>query len=604
MIAAAAAYVVMAGGAGQIVNLSCEAAIAGDGAAPAANPARNEPATAAQIDKLVRQLGDKDYYVRQRAQEELSRLGFDAFDALSAAVANEDLEIASRAKYLLRLMRVEWTIEGDSEPVKKHLHDYEFADPQLREAKMRALAGLPDGQGVIALCRLVRFEKSPVLSKMAALTLLGSQAAAAVPNTAMVETVRKALDDSKRPAALWLLTWTRLGSEPDAALAQWVRLIDNELKLLRPQSVETSREIIAGLIRFQAARLKKLGKPEAATAAIVRLVELEKGSPDTLGELLDWLIEQKAWQAVDDLAQRFAKQLADEPGLLYALAEAYTQQGQKDRATEAAGRAFQLHPGKQPKELLHHLVVAYHLRGRGQFAWARREFEHVIVQGGDAENAELRVMAQSVLAEMLHDQGQDLAAAETLQKLVADIDARKVTPAELEGRKPSAVRSRMDYFFACHWETKGDAAKRREALDRALAADPGDIDVLIACYRLSDAPPDYHAKIVRFIKKAAAVNRQLMADDPQDFLPYNQFAWLIGNTEGDFDEALRCSLKSLELKPEEGGFYDTLAHVYFAKGDLDNAVKQQTKAAELEPHSGLIRRQLEFFRKQREEKKK
>ena len=66
---------------------------------------------------------------------------------------------------------------------------------------------------------------------------------------------------------------------------------------------------------------------------------------------------------------------------------------------------------------------------------------------------------------------------------------------------------------------------------------------------------------------------------------------------------MKCSQKSIELKPEEGGFYDTLARVYFAKGDLQNAVKQQTKAAELDPHSGLIRRQLEFFRKKLEEKK-
>ena len=67
-----------------------------------------------QIDKLIAQLGDKDYYVRQRAQEELARLGFEAFDALSAATTDDDLEIASRAKYLLRLMRVEWTAEERS----------------------------------------------------------------------------------------------------------------------------------------------------------------------------------------------------------------------------------------------------------------------------------------------------------------------------------------------------------------------------------------------------------------------------------------------------------------------------------------------------------
>ena len=171
----------------------------------------------------------------------------------------------------------------------------------------------------------------------------------------------------------------------------------------------------------------------------------------------------------------------------------------------------------------------------------------------------------------------------------------------------------MNYFFACHWEAKGDKAKRREYLDKALKADPTDVDVLIACYRLPEQPPEYHAKIVELIKKEAATIRQEISEaagqeqtgeESVVALAYNQFAWLIGNTQGDFDEALKYSRKSVELLPNEGGFYDTLARVYFAKGELDNAVKQQTRAAELEPHSGLIRRQLEFFRKQREEKKK
>ena len=90
---------------------------------------------------------------------------------------------------------------------------------------------------------------------------------------------------------------------------------------------------------------------------------------------------------------------------------------------------------------------------------------------------------------------------------------------------------------------------------------------------------------------------------PTEATSYNQFAWLVGNTEGDFDEALRYSKKSIELKPGYGGYYDTLAHVYFAKGDYENALKTQTKAAELEPHSGQIARKLAVFRKKWEEEK-
>ena len=152
--------------------------------------------------------------------------------------------------------------------------------------------------------------------------------------------------------------------------------------------------------------------------------------------MLDWLIDQKAWKAVDTLTERFAPRFAAEPGLLYSLAQAYAERGEKDRAEETALRAFHLHPGKQEEQLVHHYAVAQQLRDRGQFAWARREFEHVIGQGGEEE--ELTVMSRIYLSEMLHEQGQDLDAAEALEKLVRAIDAGKVT--EAEALRPRAQR--------------------------------------------------------------------------------------------------------------------------------------------------------------------
>jgi tetratricopeptide (TPR) repeat protein len=77
----------------------------------------------------------------------------------------------------------------------------------------------------------------------------------------------------------------------------------------------------------------------------------------------------------------------------------------------------------------------------------------------------------------------------------------------------------------------------------------------------------------------------------------NQLAWLVSNTEGDFDEAVRCSLRSLDLRPDAAGYYDTLGRCYYAKGDYANAVSNQSKAVEMEPHSPQIVRQLELFKK-------
>ncbi len=157
---------------------------------------------------------------------------------------------------------------------------------------------------------------------------------------------------------------------------------------------------------------------------------------------------------------------------------------------------------------------------------------------------------------------------------------------------------------ACHWEAAGDQAKRRECLVNALDLEPGDIDVLIACYRLPDQTPQYRKKIMDLIRQAVEDIRVEIAAEPDNAEYYNQFAWLIANTEGDLDEALKYSQKSLELSPDNGGLHDTLARVYYAKGDYENAFKNQQHAAELEPHSGLIAKQLELFKKAREEHKK
>ena len=79
-------------------------------------------------------------------------------------------------------------------------------------------------------------------------------------------------------------------------------------------------------------------------------------------------------------------------------------------------------------------------------------------------------------------------------------------------------------------------------------------------------------------------------------LPYNQLAWLVANTEGDQDEALKMSLKSLELRPATAGFLDTLAHCYYARKEYAEAVKHQAMAVELDPYSPALARMLKKFR--------
>ncbi len=584
--------------------------------------AAKDAAQQEQVAKLIDQLGDKDYYVRQHAQNELERLGFEAFDALSAATTSDDLEIASRAKYILRSMRVEWTAKNDPQEVKVLLKDYELLPEETRLARMHSLALIPDGKGVPALCRLVRFEKSDVLSKLAAIKILQSPSGDEPPKGPRAELIRKLFQKSGRPSAAWILAWLHLADDPQTA-TRFDGLIQSEISLFQHSPHESSHDIIFALIRYQVAWMKKHGQSPEAQAAMRRIIDLENGDLDTLSDSLDWLVQEKAWKIVDELSARFAPRFDAEPSLLYVLAQAQKEQGDPDKAEETAHRAFQINPGREEIKLYNRSQIAQRLSQRGLFPWAKREFEYIIAQG-DSNNM-TSIDAQWTLSEMLHDQGEDLTAANVLEVMLKKADSktnpaaaarvadtlqrlylfRKKTnnPGKIADLTISEVRARMYYLQACHWDQAGQQDKRRECLEKAAQLEPCDIDVLIACYRLADQPPEYQKKIKELIRQTADDIRVEISAQPDNPSLYNQFAWLIGNTEGNLDEALKYSQKSLELAPGNGGLYDTLARVYYAKGDYENALKNQQKAADLEPHSGQIAKQLELFRKARDEHK-
>ena len=111
------------------------------------------------ISALIRQLGDEQYSVRQQAQEELARLGADAFDALVTAELNDDIEIATRAAYLVHLIRIDWVRDSDSQQVKELLRDYENQPEDVRRQAMLSLAESLRNTGLEPLCRLIRFER-------------------------------------------------------------------------------------------------------------------------------------------------------------------------------------------------------------------------------------------------------------------------------------------------------------------------------------------------------------------------------------------------------------------------------------------------------------
>ncbi|HEV2973246.1 MAG TPA: hypothetical protein VGY55_24985 [Pirellulales bacterium] len=553
-----------------------------------------------RISILIRQLGDEQYSVRQQAQEELARLGAEAFDQLVAAEQNDDVEIASRAAYLVRLIRIDWVHDSDSPQVKELLKDYDDQPDDARWQRMQQLAESPRDVGLEPLCRLIRFERSPLLSKQGAILVLRQPEPEAAHWPRRASIITSSLKGSDRPASKWLLAYAQFRAEPEAALAQWEQLVNHELAVVEPNAPDDETRIQTFLLRQQAEMLLKQKHFDRALDVMRKMIDRQNDDAEALIEFVEWLIKNKAWSVVDDVARRFDRTFAGNPKLLYTLAQARKAEGNDELAEQFALRAFQLSANLSANadDLKPRLAVAGWLEANGMRPWCEREFRHVISRG--KQDSDEVIESRLVLSEILHDQEREQEAAEVLQGLVdavaksSDLDTKLASQLR---HPPKSIRSRMYYFYACQFESKKDRAHQIEQLRLAIASDPNDADVLIAIYHLPGQDEQARKQNLDLIRAAAAQFRVELNDDPDQYSVYNEYAWLVANTEGDLDQALEYAHKAVELRPDEGGLLDTLAHCYAAKKDFENAVTYQTRAAELDPYSLQIRRALDDYRK-------
>ena len=163
------------------------------------------------------------------------------------------------------------------------------------------------------------------------------------------------------------------------------------------------------------------------------------------------------------------------------------------------------------------------------------------------------------------------------------------------GRDQRTVRSRMYFFQSCAARARGELPTARQAVEIALRSYAKDVDALIALYTLPDNTPDQRADAVRRINEALRQIENEIQSVPDDANGYNEYAWLVANTEGDADKATRYSQQSLVKSFDNSSYLDTLAHCRAAAGDLAGAVRWQSLARRHEPHNQTIEKNLERF---------
>ena len=306
-------------------------------------PAAGDDELDGRIAALIRQLGDGEFATRQRAQEALIKLGFDAFDALCEAENSDDPEVAMQASYLVRVIRVEWTDDADPRAVQLILKDYDAQNDERRLLRIRQLADLPLDQGLEWLCRLVRFEKSHVVAKQAALAIIAQDVPAddaAWSRRSAV--ITKAMERSRRPVAKWLLNYVRAHDDPAGALVAWNAIAAGEQKTLDEHPQETSSQVVMELLRRKVDLLDRLERSDETVDVMRQMVACERGDSASLGELVDWLAQRKAWNVIDEVAARFAASFDLDAMLLYTLCEARLAQGSRKLADEVADKALKL----------------------------------------------------------------------------------------------------------------------------------------------------------------------------------------------------------------------------------------------------------------------
>jgi tetratricopeptide (TPR) repeat protein len=576
---------------------------------------------ATRIPKLIQLLGDPQYTVRETAQADLARFGVDAFDALTEAANHSDIEIASRANYLLRLILIQIESDADSPQVKRILQGYSLTDAEGRFAKALKLAGLMHNEGLAPLCRLVRYEKSLLMSKQCALLILGQTTANAEERAQRAKIIDRELATSDRPGAGWLRCYLLLESDPDAALAQWQKYFDTEVATLRKTERETSSDVVMALGRHEADWLQERGRKDDATAVMRKMVSVERGNPATLLELSDWLLQMDAVVPQAELVSRFTTAFRADPKLYYFIAETRRREGNTEESEKIAKLASD---AIGADSLTERLQLAATLQGRGLFVWAEREYRRLI-EAAKAEEpskeSEESIGGRFYCSSMLHDLGRDKEAAELLKPIVEAINADPNIAQALQSATPltsNELRARVNFYTACHFQSVGDAEQEWTFLKNARVLSPQDGDVLIAMYKATAKDKSQRQEVVEYIEQTAEQLTRRINSQPDDEAAYNEYAWLIGNTVGDYEKAITYSQKSIDmtmerrrdldgydetlslwpgsLDREPAAFIDTLAHCYAGKGDYENAVKFQAHAAKLEPHSMAIVQALDEFK--------
>jgi len=566
---------------------------------------------------VIADLGHPDYATRERAAARLEALGPAAAEALLGTLETTgDLEVALRARWLVdALPPPELATASDAPAAIRLLHQYRQADAAARRQLAHRLLRLDDDAGVGPLARIVRFDRSPSLSRLAAALLAREWRPDDPFWPGMTAAISDGLGGSERLAARFLravVDFSRAESPAAAAAAiatatavveALERTGDSELAAaaaadddddlplsLPPATGDAATQRVFRRCLIEMLVTARRHEEAIGQAATLLAASANGGDESRVATELVWLAEHGLPEAVGILEARWGDPGPDAAAAGYAMALAFRRGGKTERATALARHAFS-RPTGAADEYLRRLQMAIFLAKWGAADWATREYDR-ITTADDAPAGEA-TLASILYAEFLHDQGDAAGAAAVLRRVVDGAGERaadRILP-RLQ-RDPESVESRLRYFEAL---ASDDPVRRRDLLERSVAINDRDVDALIALYRLEPASAEQRAAVAERVRNALRRIENEIDALPDDPNGYNEYAWLVSNTEGDLEKATRFSRTSLEKSFDTASYLDTLAHCHAAAGRVEQAVRTQSLALRMEPYSRMILQNLMRF---------
>ena len=538
----------------------------------------DEESERSQIQQWVEQLGHESFLVRQRAESLLIRAGIHAYPELQRAKQSYDIEVVRRAGYVLsqieqsfldmenRVAACDWILPymRNPNPAYRARMIWVLADPNLDLAK---------GEGLQALCRLLRFEENSVLRLEAAKSLIASPPFSPLMRQKWYQYIR---DTSQNTGDDELLT----------CVADYAKLwcgLDDAAEKNTQQTTPELRE-----------QVRHVG------AATLRLLE-RKENRIQIGSKIDILLHyavaelQDTVGLIEDRDKTVSLALAIEPGPI-----------QTSEPLEPIGQGDGLLMNE-------HYHTGRYLKQRYRLHWAIAHFQKVMESG----DISLRIESGKLAAESAIYLADYALAIRFFDKHIEMLKGADHVRNDTESAIVLAQR-RQAYCFAEQAAAAENWEEVQKTIVQAWATDPpgtrdisdisGDIDLLLVAHRLCKHFPgitsEFKDTMDRQLRKSwnnvvADYDGSTFDSQIKRVIACNFAAWLLANTDGDYQAALTLVEAALKVEPDDLAILDTLAHVYFLGGKVDEAIRIQEQVVRFAPEAVVFQRTLERFKRKK-----